>query len=56
MTIESMNELFLHGLQDIYYAENQIVKTLTEMMNQRMDAAGIGVVLNEDKLRRYARS
>jgi ferritin-like metal-binding protein YciE len=39
MTIQSMNDLFLHGLQDIYYAENQIAKTLTEMMGQRIDAA-----------------
>jgi ferritin-like metal-binding protein YciE len=39
MTIHSMNELFLHGLQDIYYAENQITKVLQEMMNQRIDAA-----------------
>ena len=39
MTIESMNKLFLHGLQDIYYAENQIAKALSEMMNQRIDAA-----------------
>jgi len=39
MTIQSMNELFLHGLQDIYYAENQITKTLKEMMSQRIDAA-----------------
>ena len=39
MTIQSMNELFLHGLQDIYYAENQITKTLKEMMSHRIDAA-----------------
>lgn len=39
MTIKSMDELFLHGLQDIYYAENQIAKALREMMNQRIDAA-----------------
>ena len=39
MTIQSMNELFLHGLQDIYYAESQIAKTLTEMMNQQIDSA-----------------
>jgi ferritin-like metal-binding protein YciE len=39
MTIQSMNQLFLHGLQDIYYAENQITKTLKEMMSQRIDAA-----------------
>ena len=32
MTIQSMNELFLHGLQDIYYAENQITKTLEPVL------------------------
>jgi ferritin-like metal-binding protein YciE len=39
MTIHSMNDLFLHGLQDIYFAENQIAKTLSEMMNQATDRA-----------------
>jgi len=34
-----MNELFLHGLQDIYYAENQITKVLSEMTGRRIDAA-----------------
>ena len=29
--IESMDDLFLHSLQDIYYAENKIVKALTKM-------------------------
>jgi ferritin-like metal-binding protein YciE len=39
MTIQSMNELFHHELQDIYYAENQIAKSLSEMMDQATDAA-----------------
>lgn len=26
--IKSMEDLFLHGLQDVYYAEKQIVKSL----------------------------
>ena len=26
--IQTMDDLLLHGLQDIYYAENQIVKSL----------------------------
>jgi len=34
-----MNELFLHGLQDIYYAESQVAKALSEMMNERIDSA-----------------
>ena len=32
MAINTMDDLFIHGLQDIYYAENQIAKTLSEMM------------------------
>jgi ferritin-like metal-binding protein YciE len=27
-----MDDLFLHALQDIYYAENQIVKALPKMI------------------------
>src|SRR6266513_1931422 len=29
--IKTMNDLFVHQLQDIYYAEKQIVKTLSKM-------------------------
>jgi ferritin-like metal-binding protein YciE len=32
--IKSMNDLFLHGLQDIYYAEKQITKALPKMIEQ----------------------
>lgn len=28
--IQTMDELLLHGLKDIYYAENQIVKSLPQ--------------------------
>ena len=35
--IQTMDDLLLHGLQDIYYAENQIVKALPKMI----DKAGI---------------
>jgi ferritin-like metal-binding protein YciE len=31
--ITSMDDLYLHTLQDIYYAENQIVKALPKMIN-----------------------
>jgi ferritin-like metal-binding protein YciE len=31
MPIESMNDLFLHTLEDIYFAENQIIKALPKM-------------------------
>jgi ferritin-like metal-binding protein YciE len=30
--IKSMDDLFLHVMQDIYYAENQIIKSLPEMI------------------------
>jgi ferritin-like metal-binding protein YciE len=31
--IKTMDDLFLHTLQDIYYAENKIVKSLPNMIN-----------------------
>ena len=31
MSIENMNDLFVHTLKDIYYAENQILKALPKM-------------------------
>jgi ferritin-like metal-binding protein YciE len=36
--IASMEDLFLHTLQDIYYAENKIVKSLPEMIETAHDA------------------
>ena len=35
--IKSMDDLFLHGLQDLYYAENQILKALPEMIEKATD-------------------
>jgi ferritin-like metal-binding protein YciE len=32
--IQSMDDLLLHGLQDVYYAENQIVKALPELIDK----------------------
>jgi ferritin-like metal-binding protein YciE len=32
--IQNMNDLFLHTLADIYYAEQQIVKALPEMLKK----------------------
>jgi ferritin-like metal-binding protein YciE len=32
--IQSMDDLLLHGLQDIYYAENQIVKSLPKLIEK----------------------
>jgi ferritin-like metal-binding protein YciE len=36
--IKTMDDLFLHTLKDIYYAENQIVKSLPEMVEKATDA------------------
>jgi len=36
--IKTMNDLFMHTLQDIYYAENKIVKSLPEMIENATDA------------------
>ena len=33
-----MKDLFLNGLQDIYYAENQITKALPKMIAKATDA------------------
>ena len=32
--IQTMEDLLLHGLQDIYYAENQIVKAIPKMIDK----------------------
>ena len=32
--IKTMEDLLLHGLQDIYYAENQIIKALPKMIEK----------------------
>src|SRR4029450_6638831 len=36
--IKTMDDLFLHTLQDIYYAENKIVKSLPDMIANATDA------------------
>jgi len=36
--IKSLNDLFMHGLQDLYYAENQIMKALPDMIEKATDA------------------
>jgi ferritin-like metal-binding protein YciE len=36
--IKTMNDLFLHTLQDIFYAEQQIVKALPDMAKKATDA------------------
>ncbi|HEV7635408.1 MAG TPA: ferritin-like domain-containing protein [Bradyrhizobium sp.] len=35
--IKTMNDLFVHQLQDIYYAENQLVKALPKMADKATD-------------------
>ena len=35
--IETMDDLFVHTLRDIYYAENQILKALPEMIDKSSD-------------------
>ena len=32
--IATMDDLLLHGLKDIYYAENQIVKSLPKLVDK----------------------
>ena len=36
--INNLNDLFVHTLKDIYYAENQIVRALPEMISKASDA------------------
>src|SRR5215813_7899990 len=50
--IKTMNDLFMHTLQDIYYAENKIVKSLPEMIENATDAqlkSGLQSHLGETK-------
>jgi ferritin-like metal-binding protein YciE len=50
--IETMDDLFLHTLQDIYYAENKIVKSLPELIETASDAQlkqGLQLHLGETK-------
>ena len=35
--IKTLDDLFIHGLRDIYYAENQIVDALPDMINKATD-------------------
>jgi ferritin-like metal-binding protein YciE len=35
--IKTMNDLFVHQLQDIYYAENQLVKALPKLAQKASD-------------------
>jgi ferritin-like metal-binding protein YciE len=36
--IKSLNDLFMHGLHDLYYAENQIMKALPDMIDKATNA------------------
>jgi len=37
--IKTMDDLFVHTLRDIYYAENQILKALPTMVGKTSDAS-----------------
>jgi len=48
--IKTMEDMFLHGLQDIYYAEHQIIKALPKMIEKATNrdlAAGLKAHLEE---------
>jgi ferritin-like metal-binding protein YciE len=48
--IKTMEEMFVHGLQDIYYAEHQITKALPKMIEQATNrdlSAGLRAHLEE---------
>src|SRR6476469_2614261 len=48
--IKTMDDLFLHGLQDIYYAEQQITKALPKMIDKATNrdlVAGLKAHLEE---------
>ena len=48
--IKTMEDMFLHGLKDIYYAEHQITKALPKMIDQATNrdlAAGLKSHLDE---------
>lgn len=50
--IETMDDLLLHGLQDIYYTENQIVKSLPKLIEKATNrdlAKGLRDHLEETK-------
>ena len=36
--IKSLEDLFKHGLEDLYYAENQIMKALPDMIEKATDS------------------
>src|SRR5215207_10179630 len=51
--IKTMEDLFVHGLQDIYYAENQIAKSLPKMIEQATNrdlSAGLQGHLEETRM------
>ena len=50
--IKSMEDLFLHTLQDVYYAENQIVKSLPKMIEKSTNrelASGLAKPFGRDR-------
>jgi ferritin-like metal-binding protein YciE len=45
--IKTMNDLFVHQLQDIYYAEQQLVKALPKMADKAVDCPAIDGIIEE---------
>lgn len=53
--IKTMEDLLVHGLQDIYYAEQQIIKSLPKMIEKATNrdlATGLKAHLEETTKRR----
>ena len=48
MAISNLNDLFVHLLQDIYYAEKQIVKALPDMI-EKADSSELGTLFSDHK-------
>ena len=51
-SIDTLDDLFVHTLQDMYYAENQIAKSLPKMVSKASDEQlkqGLEAHLNETK-------
>ena len=53
--IETMDDLFLHTLQDVYYAENQIMKALPKLIEKATNRE-LPVGLRDHLRRRKSRS
>ncbi len=48
MAIKNLNDLYVHTLKDIYYAEKQILKALPKMM-KKADSSQLAALFSEHK-------